>query len=213
MLSYFSGALEPSDTPDLHSAYDQIRHHEKCYTQGFEPGQYTPDQVLMLRHFQDVKKNFNLYFAQQISDAYKELDDYAANNKQNVPSYVQDLIQRPASRLSGDTLIRMTRAQTMDAIRNLTGIRDNLSYSGAQLPKVNHLVDLANSYLYQLTCLDGTWAEYDENQTLAPPTCGPAAPNANQGNPCSTSKCEPGVPQRGPVADPLRIIATSCETV
>jgi hypothetical protein len=170
--SYFGGQTEPSDTPALRGIYDQLRHQEQCYTAGYMFGRYTPDQVLMLRFFQSVKENFSHYYAPQISDAYKEIDAYAAANKSTLPDSVQAALANQ-NRLMGDSLLKMNRTDTLRAMNQLSNVQNILAAAGAPHSQVDKLVELANTYLYQLRCLDGTWHEYDPHQRLAAPTCGP----------------------------------------
>lgn len=166
---YFEGKPEPTNNRELTGLYDQLRQNEKCYsTPDTRTGlAYSPDQILMLRFFQEVKKNFAKYFAQQIADGYKELDEATPR----LPSVLADKLKNH-HRLMGDAFIQMTRAQTLTAVSELTALAGGMPFSS----KTAKLAELANEYLYALRCLDPHWHEYDPKEKLVPPTCGSAAP-------------------------------------
>jgi hypothetical protein len=169
--NYISGRTEPSNTYRLTDLYDTMRHHEECFDKHLiEPGRFDPGGVLMLRFFQDVKKNFGKYFKQDIADAYDELDLAVLNGKLG-PKLEDDILKMP--RLTEDSLSKYTRAQTLDAISSLEKVVSDLKAKNIDLPGARRLVGLADTHLYALKCLDDTWHAYDENEKLIPPTCNP----------------------------------------
>jgi hypothetical protein len=174
LRNYIAGATEPTNNAELTGIYNEMRQNEDCFEKGLMPGYFTPNQVLMLRFFQGTKNNFGKYFKDDIASAYAAIDaQLSATPLLITPADAKTL--HDMIRLSPDSLPKLTRAQTLQAISDLAAATSILK-NQIDVSKVTKLESLADTYLYQMKCLDDTWHEYDEHATLAPPTCGPAAP-------------------------------------
>lgn len=170
LTQYYQGDREPENNPELRGLYSFLRNNQNCFTAEHSTSPYSPDQVLMLRFFQDTKKNFNKYFKNDLEEMYRDLDAIieASTNPRLKERY------KKHQRLVGDSLLGMTRKQTLENVSGLQGIYDLAFRDRGRTSndaKVIATMQKIDQHLYRLQCLPATWHEYNEGETLAPPAC------------------------------------------
>ncbi len=174
LAQYFSGEREPENNNELRSLYSFLRNNENCFTEGTSRAPILPDQVLMLRFYQDVKKNINKYFKADLEKMYETIGDAIAAfpNDQLHADFMAH------KKLFGPSLVGMSRKETLDQISKLTGLYEqvtrNMPYEQRRTDKwmqVQRTMQNIDTHLYRLQCLPPTWHEYVENETLSAPTC------------------------------------------
>jgi hypothetical protein len=171
VLQYYQGVKEPGNNPELRSLYSFLRNNEHCFINHYSQAKITPDQVLFLRFFQDMKKNFNTFFQSDLENMYKTLDKLVAEstNPELKTTYENH------KKLKGDSLISMTRKETLEQISVLQGVYD-LAYRNRQISTPEDLalrqtMGHIDMQLYRLKCVPPTWHEYVEGQTPDTPSC------------------------------------------
>lgn len=172
VLQYYQGEREPENNQELRSLYSFLRNNENCFREGLSEAAVTPEQVLMLRFFQDVKKNFNKYFKNDLEEMYRLMDEIVAESSD---LELKALYERH-KKLHGDSLLRMTRKETLEQISAFQGIYDRAfgnptPKAVAAYEKVSNMFSRTQTHLHRLKCMPPTWHEYVEGETLAAPTC------------------------------------------
>lgn len=174
VTQYYQGEREPENNNELRSLYSFLRNNENCFSSGTSQAPISPDQVLMLRFFQDVKKNINKYFKTDLENMYKTIDELVAASTD--PDIKADYEKH--KKLVGTSLIGMSRKETLEQVSRLTGLYDRLmrrkSWDERRAPafqQVQTTMDKIDRHLFRLQCLPPTWHEYVENETLAAPSC------------------------------------------
>ncbi len=167
---YYMGHREPENNSELRSLYSFLRNSEYCFTQGFATATITPDQVLFLRFFQDMKKNFNKYFKADLETMYEKLDAAVAASGDRIAMEAY----RNHKKLVGDSLIGMTRQETLHHISVLTRVFDRVARANPSTPGMREIrkgMQKLDLHLFRMKCMSATWHEYDAAETLSPPTC------------------------------------------
>ncbi len=167
---YYSGKREPENNNELRSLYSFLRNSEYCFTQGFATPAVTPEQVLFLRFFQDMKKNFNKYFKTDLDNMYLKLDALveASDDTVSKAAYSEH------KKLVGDTLLGMNRRDTLKQISTLTGVFEKIASKNPAAPglaEIRNGMQKLDLHLFRMKCMPPTWHEFDAAETLAAPTC------------------------------------------
>lgn len=166
--SYFSGDKEPENTPELRSLYSSLRNHDHCISKGYIQPRYNSEQVLFLRFFKDMKKNFVKYFDKQLQEAASAINKIDKNKLSfSAQNALEKYLKNP---LTSNSILKMNRKEVLDAISNLNNLTWNIG--GEIDSKSRKLVELANRFLYRMDCMDPTWHEYIEGEKLIQPQCG-----------------------------------------
>lgn len=171
VTQFFQGNVEPDGNAQLRSLYSTIRNNQSCLNEEGITSPFTGDQVLFLRFFQDTKKNFEKYFRNDLETMYQTLDGLVAAS---VDPAVKTAYEQH-KKLKGKDLLSLTRSQTLQQISALQGVYDRL-YQNRQEPtpqddQVRRTFQNIDKHLYRLKCMNATWHEYAEGETLAAPTC------------------------------------------